>query len=47
MKPNSQSNTILNDEIVKKKSIKKRKKPKSTRLTRQTCDPVHETRTTQ
>jgi hypothetical protein len=27
MKPNSQSNTILNDEIVKKSQLKKEKNP--------------------
>ena len=46
MKSNSQPNTILNDEIGGKESIKK-KKTKSIRLTRQTRNPGHETRTTQ
>jgi hypothetical protein len=45
MKSNSQPNTILNDEIGGKESIKK--KTKSIRLTRQTRNPGHETRTTQ
>jgi len=34
MKPNSQLNTILIDEIEKKISLKKRKKNESIRLTR-------------
>jgi hypothetical protein len=48
MKPNSQSNTILIDEIGKKKSIKKKgRKNKSIKLTCQTCDSGYETGTTQ
>ena len=43
MKPNSQLNTILIDEIGEK-SIKNEIKNKSIRLT---CDPSRETRTTQ
>jgi hypothetical protein len=44
MKPNSQLNIILIDEFGKKESIKKKKKNKSIRLTR---DPGHKTSTTQ
>jgi hypothetical protein len=44
MKSNSQLNTILIDEIGKKKSIKKERKNESIRLTH---NPSHETRTTQ
>ena len=44
MKPNSQSNTILNDEIEKKSQLKK---TESIELTYQSWNPGHETRTTQ
>ena len=43
MKPNSQLNTKLIDEIGKKSQFKKNE---SIGLTRQTHDPSHETRTT-
>jgi hypothetical protein len=47
MKLNSQLNTILNDEIEKKKkSIKKKKIIESFELTSQTCDSGHEMGTT-
>jgi hypothetical protein len=46
MKPNSQSNTILIDEIEKKRSIKKREN-ELIWLTRQTSDSGYETRITQ
>jgi hypothetical protein len=45
MKPNSQSNIILNDKIKKKTSIEK--KSKSIGLTCQTLDLGHEMKTTQ
>jgi hypothetical protein len=44
MKPNSQSNTILNDEIEKKVN---KKITESIKLTCQSHDPSHETGTTQ
>jgi hypothetical protein len=48
MKPNSQSNTMLIDEIEKKKSqLTKKRKNKLNRLTYQICNPSHETGTTQ
>jgi hypothetical protein len=48
MKPNSQSNTILIDEIGKKNQLKKRgRKNESIELTCQTCDSGHEMGTTQ
>jgi hypothetical protein len=47
MKPNFQSNTILIDEIEKKRSIKKRRENELIWLTRQTSDSGYETRTTQ
>jgi hypothetical protein len=47
MKSNSQSNTILNDEIEKKIIKKKKKKTKSTGSTYQTRILGHETGTTQ
>jgi hypothetical protein len=46
MKHNSQSNTILIDEIGGKSQLKKKKKNKSVGLTRQNHDPSHETGTT-
>ena len=46
MKLNSQSNTILINEIRKKSQLKKKRENESIGLTRQTHDPSHETRTT-
>jgi hypothetical protein len=46
MKHNSQLNTILIEKSGKK-SIKKERENELIRLTRQTRDPCHETRTTQ
>ena len=42
LNPNSQSNTILNNDI-EEKSIKKERKNESIRLTRQIRDSSHET----
>jgi len=49
MKPDSQSNTVLIDEIEEKKSkpTKKERKNELVELTCQTHDLGHETRTTQ
>ena len=49
MKPDSQSNTILINEIKEEKSLltKKERKNESVGLTCQTHDLGHETRTTQ
>jgi hypothetical protein len=47
MKRNSQSNTILIDEIGGKSQFQKKRKNKLVGLTRQTHDPSHETGTTQ
>jgi DNA-binding XRE family transcriptional regulator len=46
MKSNSQSNTILINEIRKKNQLKKERKNKSIGLTRQTRDSGHEIGTT-
>jgi hypothetical protein len=46
MKPDSQSNTILNDKIEEKSPLKKRKIIKLIELTCQIYNPGHETRTT-
>lgn len=47
MKPNSQSNTILIDEIGEKTNYNKKTKTDSIGLTYQTHNPSHEIRITQ
>jgi hypothetical protein len=46
MKPNSQLNTILIDEVGKKNQLKKERKNESIESTRQTRDLSHDTGTT-